>query len=242
MLVGNEETMESLKKKKLQRVWLLLCMLLVGILIPNLLCEAADRGMIRIEYRGRTEQDKEIVLDGAEFICYFVGSSHESQWKLTKTFANIGISLEDEKFSQRALQAEKLYEYAKKNGIQGTTVTTDSQGIAQITDLKGGLYLIAQTKNWEKSEVGKFFSAPFLLEIPVRIDEKESWKVVCKPKSEWVSDEEQEQSQPEPEENEKPDQPKTGDSKPVEILWIVVGISLCLAVFIGKKKYDNHLK
>lgn len=235
--MGNEETMESLKKKKLQRVWLLLCMLLVGILIPNLLCEAADRGMIQIEYRGRTEQDKEIVLEGAEFICYLVGSRHGGQWKLTKAFENAGISLKDEKFSQRALQAEKLYEYAKKIGIQGTVVATDSKGIAQITDLKGGLYLIAQTKNWEKREVGKFFSAPFLLEIPVRIDEKESWKVVCKPKSEWVPDEEQPQSKPE--ENEKPDQPKTGDSKPVEILWIVVGISLCLVVYIEKKKYDD---
>ena len=44
------------------------------------------RGMIQIEYRGRTEQDKEIVLDGAEFICYLVGERAWRSMEVDKSF------------------------------------------------------------------------------------------------------------------------------------------------------------
>lgn len=226
--------MKSLKKKKLQSVWIL-CILLAGVFVPNVICEAADKGTIQIEYHGRTEKEEEIVLDQAEFICYRIGSMQEGQWKLTEDFANAGISLEDETASQRALQAERLYEYAKKNSVHGTTVTTDSMGIARIPDLEKGLYLIAQTKNWNKKDVGIFSSAPFLLSVPVRINDKEMWKVVCKPKSEWVPDEEPEQPKPKPEENKKPDKPKTGDSAQIEIIMIAMIMSVCLMAYMGKR-------
>lgn len=239
--MGNEETMKSLKKKKLQSVWIL-CILLAGVFIPNMICEASDKGTIQIEYHGRTEQDKEIVLDQAEFICYHVGNLQEGQWKLTELFENAGVSLTDETSSQRALQAKKLYEYAKKINMQGTVVATDSQGIACIRNLEEGLYLIAQMKNWNKKEVGTFSSAPFLLSVPVRINDKEMWKVVCKPKSEWIPEEEQELPKPKPEENKKPDKPKTGDSKPVEMLMLIVILSVCLVAYLTKKKYDYQTK
>lgn len=236
-----KKTMKSLKKKKLQSVWIL-CILLAGVFVPNVICEAADKGTIQIEYHGRTEKEEEIVLDQAEFICYRIESMQEGQWKMTEDFANAGISLEDETASQRALQAERLYEYAKKNSVHGTAVTTDSMGIARIPDLEKGLYLIAQTKNWNKKDVGIFSSAPFLLSVPVRINDKEMWKVVCKPKSEWVPDEEPEQPKPKPEENKKPDKPKTGDSKPVEMLMLIVILSVCLVAYLTKKKYDYQTK
>ncbi len=301
-----KKTMKSLKKKKLQSVWILCillagvfvpnviceaaeCILLAGVFVPNVICEAADKGTIQIEYHGRTEKEEEIVLDQAEFICYRIESMQEGQWKMTEDFANAGISLEDETASQRALQAERLYEYAKKNSVHGTsmqegqwkmtedfanagisledetasqralqaerlyeyakknsvhgtTVTTDSMGIARIPDLKKGLYLIAQTENWNKKDVGIFSSAPFLLSVPVRINDKEMWKVVCKPKSEWVPEEEQELPKPKPEENKKPDKPKTGDSKPVEMLMLIVILSVCLVAYLTKKKYDYQTK
>lgn len=239
-----------MKKNKWQII-LCACFFVLGIVISGTTCMAADTGSIRIEYLGRTKEDEEIVLENAEFILYHVGYMKDGQWVTAGEFQSAGVSLEKGESSERNKQAERLYAYALSKKIQGSMQKTDTKGVAEFTGLREGLYLVAQTVDWQKSGIGVFRSAPFLISVPGAIDGILTWDVVSDPKSEWVSQEEKPvtpqitETPQTPADSidtgtEKPNKVKTGDSTPIEILLIVTVGSACLAGILWKKKETKN--
>ena len=223
-------------KKRWKEKWkkiLGISALLVGALLPTVNCMAADTGTLRIEYFGRTETDEKIVLEGASFALYYVGDMQEGKWNLSQEFQNAGVSLEHSESSERKKQAEKLYAYAVEGKITGTVQKTDKAGIGQFANLKGGVYLVAQTEDLCMEE-GIFRSSPFLISLPGKENESLTWNVVVEPKSEWVNNPQKEPLEPEipnkDKESEKTDEVKTGDHTPIEMLLIMFFISMSMSM------------
>lgn len=195
---------------------------------------AENAGSVTIEYHGRTKDDTEINLSGAQFVLYKIGSFQEEKWTFSETFQNAGISLDYESASDRKEQAEKLYAYAVEQKIQGKTQKTDTSGVTTFDNLERGVYLIAQKEKLVYDESEEYMTSPFLISIPTEVDGKEVDRVTVEPKSEWETPEKPEKPQ-KPENPPKPSEPesnppeksetsnvKTGDTTSVESLVMMM--------------------
>lgn len=188
-----------------------------------------------------------------------IGQQHHSRtsflWIWQNGFENSGVSLGDTSAEAREKQAKRLFEYANKSNISGTTQVTDSLGYASFAELEEGIYLIAQIGNVECG-TDKFESAPFLVNIPSEINGKTEYDVVIEPKGEWVTPakppvtptnpDKPAPTEPTPT---KPDIPdpirkiidsvKTGDTTNI-ISWVLIAIgSLVLIIVLYRKRKEN---
>ena len=188
-----------------------------------------------------------------------IGQQHHSGtsflWIWQNGFENSGVSLGDTSAEAREKQAKRLFEYANKSNISGTTQVTDSLGYASFAELEEGIYLIAQIGNVECG-TDKFESAPFLVNIPSEFNGKTEYDVVIEPKGEWVTPakppvtptnpDKPAPTEPTPT---KPDIPdpirkiidsvKTGDTTNI-ISWVLIAIgSLVLIIVLYRKRKEN---
>lgn len=159
--------------------------LLLSIVLMGTVGMAAENtGSISIMYSGQNQEGGKILLSGAEFVLYQVGTMQDGEWVLSEEFGDSGVSLRDDTASGRREQAEKLWDYSVEMNIQGTVKKTDASGKAMFNNLSEGLYLLGQTRELVYGEQEVFGSTPFLISIPTDIDGKTTHQVTIEPKSE----------------------------------------------------------
>lgn len=125
-------------------------------------------------------------VSGAELNLYQVASVYKSGYQLTYTFTDefkdCGMSLDD--LRQDGLEIH-LSSYADQQGLSAVaTETTDSNGLALFPNLETGLYLVRQTKAAD----GYYSMDPFLVTIPMTIDNEWVYDVDASPKVEAKPD------------------------------------------------------
>ena len=224
--------------------------------VSTIHAEAGTRkGSIQIIYKGRNHADEEVILSGAEFAIFPIQYKKNDDWIWQNGFENSGVSLGDTSADAREKQAKRLFEYANKSNISGTTQVTDNLGYVSFAELEEGIYLIAQIGNVDCG-IDKFESAPFLVNIPSEINGKAEYDVVIEPKGEWVTPakppvtptnpDKPAPTEPTPT---KPDIPdliqkiidsvKTGDTTNI-ISWVLIAIgSLVLVIVLYRKRKEN---
>ncbi|MBM6920078.1 hypothetical protein H6A12_02740 [Phocea massiliensis] len=123
---------------------------------------------------------------------------------------------EELRAKSKALQA-----YAEKMNLLSIKQTTDQHGQVVFNSLETGLYLVVRTSVSEKNE--SYQTDPFLVSIPVMIDDTLIYSVTATPKFEY---------------HPVVEQPDTGDTNwLVEgIFWLTTGMSCLLVGLISFKK------
>lgn len=164
-------------------LFLMSCTLSVSILQVS---AATKKGSIEIHYKGRTDSQGEVDLSGATFTLFQIQSAENGELVWNEEFVSAGISLKDTSAGAREKQAEKLFDYAKKNNITGTIQETNTVGYTSFLNLDEGIYLLAQIGTVD-SGTEQFESAPFLIEVPSEISGRFEYNVETEPKAEWVS-------------------------------------------------------
>lgn len=178
--------MESMCRniKRLCRV-MALALVILALAAQTVPVQAAT-GSLSIVYHGTTPEGAQTPLAGAAFTLYKVGERDGVFWTLTGDFAGAGVSLDELKASEQKETAEALYTFARNNGVQGRTATTDQEGRVTFASLEEGLYLVAPAGEITAGD-NRFRSAPFLAEVP-EVDETGAalYDVTVEPKTEWV--------------------------------------------------------
>lgn len=128
---------------------------------------ATKKGSIEIHYKGRIDSQGEVDLSGATFTLFQIQSAENGELVWNEEFASAGISLKDTSAGAREKQAKKLFDYAKKNDITGTTQETNTAGYTSFLNLEEGTYLLAQIGTVD-SGTEQFESAPFLIEVHLK--------------------------------------------------------------------------
>lgn len=103
-------------------------------------------------------------------------------WKFCEDFRDCGLSLENIESDELA---QKLFEYAKDKKTAGIAQNIDEQGKVSFTDLKPGLYLMAQ----EKAAKGYEKVRPFLVSVPMKENQQWVYEINANPKMENVQKE-----------------------------------------------------
>ena len=239
-------------RKKIRSIHIILFVMLflVGsfIDISTIHAEAGSRtGSIQIIYKGRNHADEEVILSWAEFAIFPIQYKKNDEWIWQNGFENSGVSLGDTSAEAREKQAKRLFGYAEKSNISGTTQVTDDLGHASFAELEERIYLLAQMGNAECG-IDKFESAPFLVNIPSEINGNVEYNVTIEPKAEWVSPETPPNNPDKPKDPtpSKPDKPnpiqkiintvKTGDTTNIVAWFLIAIVSLGLIVGLYKKR------
>ena len=246
--------------RKIKNIYIILIVtfLLVGsfIEVSTIHAEAGTgKGSIQIIYKGRDNEDKEVILSGARFSIFPIQYVKNDGFIWVSGFENAGVSLEGSSAEEREKQAKQLFEYVKKNNISGLTQETDVVGCTSFGNLDEGIYLLAQIGNVQ-SGTDKFESAPFLVNIPSEINGDVEYDVTIEPKAEWVLQETpptnpDNPAKPVPQ-NPKPSKPdtpssiqniinivKTGDMTSIIVLGLTVIVSLSLIIAVCRKKNNE---
>lgn len=107
-----------------------LFLLLISLLFVSLIQVHADSrtGSIDIDYKGRTDNQEEIILSGAKFEIIPIQCVENEKWVWQSSFVDCGVSLNDTSAEARNKQAKQLLEYARKKGISGNQQLIDSTG------------------------------------------------------------------------------------------------------------------
>ena len=107
-----------------------LFLLLISLLFVSLIQVHADSrtGSIDIDYKGRTDNQEEIILSGAKFEIIPIQYVENEKWVWQSSFVDCGVSLHDTSAEARNKQAKQLLEYARKKSISGNQQLTDSTG------------------------------------------------------------------------------------------------------------------
>lgn len=173
---------------KIKNIILYIFLLILMCFYVPLNSMADDLGSVKILYHGRTDTGK-VILSGAEFSIYYIGSWKDIGIDLSEEFKNSGISMDRSDASDRKKQAELLYSYAVDKNVSGRGCLTDESGCIIFDNLKYGIYLIAQTK---KLKIGKntFYSSPFLISVPIKDNDIYIWDITTEPKSSWTDSDE----------------------------------------------------
>ena len=223
---------------------------------------AEEAASIKVFYHGITHQETTTALPGAEFVLFRAGSYVNGQWTLEEPFAGSGVSLNDMSASGQLQAAKNLYEYARKNKLQGTEKVTDQSGCAVFDGLEEGLYLISQKQDLIYHD-GKFRSAPFLVSIPLKDDNGDLiYQVTVEPKSEWAEvpgptatpfpTKKPAEIEPERPTVIDPVSPgshdttteaesvKTGDNTPILLLVILLAVSAVAVIVVAVRKKGTH--
>lgn len=151
---------------------------------------------------------------------------------LTDEFAGSGVEL---KGPFTLAMSKKLMDYSIKQNIRGETKTVGSNGTVVFEPLEIGLYLVVQ----KQSAVGFEPINPFLVSIPMLVDDQFVYDVDASPKTETTP---KPTDPTEPTKPPKPPLPQTGQFNwPVPVLaalgtlFLGVGIFLCVA-----RKKEKH--
>ena len=247
-----------IRKIKNIHIILIVTFLLVGsfIEVSTIHAEAGTgKESIQIIYKGRDNEDKEVILSEARFSIFPIQYVKNDGFIWVSGFENAGVSLEGSSAEEREKQAKQLFEYVEKNNISGLTQETDVLGRTSFGNLDEGIYLLAQIGNVQ-SGTDKFESAPFLVNIPSEINGNVEYDVTIEPKAEWVLPETpptnpDNPAKPVPQnpKTSKPDTPssiqniinivKTGDMTSIIVLGLTVIVSLSLIIAVCRKKNNE---
>lgn len=213
-----------------------LFLLLISLLFVSLIQVHADSrmGSIDIDYKGRTDNQEEIILSGAKFEIIPIQYVENEKWVWQSSFVDCGVSLHDTSAEARNKQAKQLLEYARKKGVSGNQQLTDSMGHALFSGLNEGMYLVFQIDS-VKNGNDTFESAPFLVSIPSDIDGYLVYDVKVEPKVTWITDNAPPTVPEKPSEKNPPKDTNTG-VQVKRTTWIVLALcSFGMLVLLGRR-------
>ena len=126
-----------------------------------------------------TEQYQKTPIAGAELSVYYIASvgintDGNLNYIYTETFAGTGIAIDDPEL------VAKLEAYLIGHEAEATTLRTDAEGKARLTDLPLGLYFVRQTNTVE----GFAPCASFLVTVPMETADGYVYDVNASPKTE----------------------------------------------------------
>ena len=207
-----------------------LFLLLISLLFVSLIQVHADSrtGSIDIDYKGRTDNQEEIILSGAKFEIIPIQYVENGNWAWQSSFVDCGISLNDTSAEARNKQAKQLLEYARKKGVSG------NQQLTVFSNLNEGMYLITQMGS-VKNGNDKFESAPFLVSVPSDIDGYLMYDVKVEPKVTWLTNNVPPSVPEKPSEKNPPEDTNTG-VQVKKMTWIILALcSFGMIVILGKR-------
>lgn len=213
-----------------------LFLLLISLLFVSLIQVHADSrtGSIDIDYKGRTDNQEEIILSGAKFEIIPIQYVENEKWGWQSSFVDCGISLNDTSAEARNKQAKQLLEYARKKGISGNQQFTDSMGHTVFSNLNEGMYLITQIGS-VKNGNDTFESAPFLVSVPSDIGGYLMYDVKVEPKVTWLTNNAPPSVPEKPSEKNPPEDTNTG-VQVKKMTWIVLALcSFGMIVILGRR-------
>lgn len=213
-----------------------LFLLLISLLFVSLIQVHADSrmGSIDIDYKGRTDNQEEIILSGAKFEIIPIQYVENEKWVWQSSFVDCGVSLHDTSAEARNKQAKQLLEYARKKGVSGNQQLTDSMGHALFSGLNEGMYLVFQIDS-VKNGNDTFESAPFLVSIPSDIDGYLVYDVKVEPKVTWLTNNVPSSVSEKPSEKNPPEDTNTG-VQVKKMTWIVLALcSFGMIVILGRR-------
>lgn len=191
-------------------------------------------GSIDIDYKGRTDNQEEIILSGAKFEIIPIQYVENEKWVWQSSFVDCGVSLHDTSAEARNKQAKQLLEYARKKGVSGNQQLTDSMGHALFSGLNEGMYLVFQIDS-VKNGNDTFESAPFLVSIPSDIDGYLVYDVKVEPKVTWLTNNVPSSVPEKPSEKNPPEDTNTG-VQVKKMTWIVLALcSFGMIVILGRR-------
>lgn len=151
-------------------------------------------------------------VSGGTLTLYQVGSVEEDdgnyRFVLTEDFARSSETLE----VLDADLAQRMADYAKKKNLAGITLTIGNDGTARFDGKVPGLYLLVQ----EKAAEGYYAVNPFLISIPMMVNDNYLYDVDAAPKLEVLK------KLPEP----PGDTPETGDHQNPAFWMMLLGIGI----------------
>lgn len=213
-----------------------LFLLLISLLFVSLIQVHADSrtGSIDIDYKGRTDNQEEIILSGAKFEIIPIQYVENGNWAWQSSFVDCGVSLHDTSAEARNKQAKQLLEYARKKGISGNQQLTDSMGHTVFSNLNEGMYLITQIGSLKNGN-DTFESAPFLVSVPSDIDGYLMYDVKVEPKVTWLTNNVPPSVPEKTSEKNPPEDTNTG-VQVKKMIWIVLALcSFGMIVILGKR-------
>ena len=206
--------------QRITSLWIALLLLIVPEALAAPQIDRDQTGSITVQIVCKGE-----AVSGGSITIFRVASLDEAlRFQPVEEFADVKVDL-NEKLS--AAKIRTLAEFAEARKVKGQTVSIGSDGRAGFSDLKTGLYLVMQQ---EESE-GYLPIKPFVVSIPMVINEQCHYDVDASPKTETSSvatdptdpTEPSKPSVPEP-----PGLPQTGQTNwPVPVLTIM-GLILLL--------------
>ena len=165
-----------------------ICFAVLGILImtffamPQAVYAGEKEGTLTVYYHVATPDEKERLLEGAEFVLYKAGEQTGNRWTLQGDFEKANIHVGDTSSSGQREAAKQLYDFAVREKLKGIRKTTQSNGKAFFDSLEEGVYLCSATADIAL-EGYRYHSAPFLVFVP---SGEGIYHVTVEPKSEWV--------------------------------------------------------
>lgn len=213
-----------------------LFLLLIVLLLVSLIQVHADSrtGSIDIDYKGRTDNQEEIILSGAKFEIIPIQYVENGNWVWQSSFEDCGISLHDTSAEARNKQAKQLLEYARKKGVSGNQQLTDSTGHTVFSNLNEGMYLITQIDS-VKNGNDTFESAPFLVSVPSDIDGYLMYDVKVEPKVTWLTNNVPPSVLEKPSEKNPPKDTNTG-VQVKRMTWIILALcSFGMIIILGRR-------
>ena len=217
-----------------------LFLLLISLLFVSLIQVHADSrtGSIDIDYKGRTDNQEEIILSGAKFEIIPIQYVENEKWVWQSSFVDCGVSLHDTSAEARNKQAKQLLEYARKKSISGNQQLTDSTGHTIFSKLNEGMYLITQIGS-VKNGNDTFESAPFLVSVPSDIDGYFMYDVKVEPKVTWLTNNVP-PSVPEKQSEKNPPEDTNKGAQVKKTIWIVLALcSFGMIVILGRRLKEN---
>lgn len=216
---------------------LMLSLFLMG--RTNMVSASDVKGSIAIDYHVTLDQEEKIYPSGVQFAVYQIGYLRDGEIVLNEEFQSSGVSLQDGDASARNRQAKQLYAYARQNGSAGTIAET-KDGKIKVENVDIGIYLIAQTKQYNFEKRYWFDSEPFLLSVPLEINGEWTYQVRVEPKTAWTPINQPDEPTPTTPDNNTTGghAPHTGDD--THILWWFVAMLTSAAVLVSLKKREKE--
>jgi hypothetical protein len=157
---------------------------------------AAQTGSITVTMR-TDDSEASTPVPGGTLTAYLVAVPVEStnaesglEYTFSENFKALGDSVtlptaqKEENLNNAADLAAQLSTYVQEQGIKGTTVTIDADGVASFDDLENGLYLLTQ----DTAPDGYQTLQPFLIEVPTMQENGLLYDLQAYPKLAVLSD------------------------------------------------------
>lgn len=132
------------------------------------------------------------------------------------------------------IQAKAAAEIAAQKGEYTASAAVNQQGNVSFANLAPALYLVVRTKTKDQNQ--DYFVEPFLISIPMKIEEKLVYTVTASPKYGWTKPEGSISVLTKPALSPSPMLPQTGQLKwPVPVLFLTGAV----LIFAGIKMYKH---